>query len=215
MIHILTPTNRWMNLPYLFMNLSKVGFSENFDNLRWHLLLSAEDYVDWKELIDSFPYWVDAIECPNIPYRYDPCYFKLNHYLTTENLSDSDWYGCVADDNMLSEGVFNMLRECEPDTEIAIFSELRGTEKLDVNPLVLLAQKGTVGVYKTDLCQFFVKGSVYKEFIFNPTVSYADGELIKVFADVYKTQYFPHHYVYFNVLQPGRWSYRVTKTLFS
>lgn len=214
MIHILTPTNRWMNLPYLLMNLRKVGLSEKSDDLRWHLLLSESDCVEWEELIDLFPYWVDAVDCDGTPHGNDPCYFKINHYLKSKKLNDGDWYGCIADDNMLSESVFKKLRECESDTEIAIFSELRGTNKIDVNPLILKAEKGNIGIYKTDLCQFFVRGSIYKQHIFDDTCSFADGSLIQSLVEKYQTAYYPKDYVYFNVLQPGRWSYKMIEHLF-
>ena len=213
MIHIVTPTNRWMNIPYLSMNLEKVAFDCNVD-LRWTLILNPEDFRDWEAFFDKLPSWCNIVKCPNFPLGIDPCYFKANYFLMNTELMDNDWYGVVCDDNMLTKSVFSKLVQSDKDDKISIFSELRGTNKVDVNPLVLLAEKGNIGVYKTDLCQFFVRGSVYKKHIFDDTCSFADGSLIKSLVDKYQTAYYPKDYVYFNVLQPGRWSYRMIEHLF-
>lgn len=206
MIHIITPTNRWMNIPYLTMNLEKVAFDCDID-LKWTLILNPDDFEDWKGFIDKLPTFCNVFKCPHVPIGIDPCYFKCNYFLMKSELVDSDWYGVVCDDNMLSINVSIRLKNSDKDDKIAIFSELRGTNKIDVAPLVLNAGKGNIGLYQTDLCQYFLRGSVYKNHRFNEKSPCADGELIGSIVDLYQTAYYPDDYVYFNVLQPGRWSY--------
>jgi hypothetical protein len=187
------------------MNLENVVFKPDVD-WKWTLILTPNDFEDFKALFD-LPSFCNVVKCPEVPKGIDPCYFKCNYFLMNTELVDDDWYGVVCDDNMLSKSVFSKLVQSDKEDKIAIFSELRGTNKIDVAPLVLKAEKGNIGLYRTDLCQYFLRGSVYKNHRFNEKSACADGELIGSIVDLYQTVYYPDDYVYFNVLQPGRWSY--------
>jgi hypothetical protein len=219
LIHIITPTNRWPYLRYLKSNLERMSHSIG-SLIEWHILLAEEDYRNIGKFVEDYlqPSSLSDIEvfrCAALPPG-DMCYLKINHWLDCHDIKSDDWYLVLADDNMVGPGALEALQNIPTTIRVAIFSCLRGQRQVDHPCSTLIARPDSIGICRTDLSQFVLRGSVYQCNRFHPGLpgGVSDGELIGRVHKEYSTAYFPEIFMHFNVLQPGRWDAEAFRHLF-
>src|ERR1017187_10133447 len=117
--HILTPFSRPENLPALIRNLEPQG-------IQWHLI--AHDYTSVEKTLDGigWPTWVDLIK-GELPDDWDPCYWKLNHWIEDQTIVDDDYYAFLCDDDGYEPGFWDAIRQThQTECDVIFVSMKRG-----------------------------------------------------------------------------------------
>lgn len=148
--------------------------------------------------------------------QWDWCYEKLNWFVNNnyENINDDDYYMFVCDDDAVFSTFFEQLDgyiRQNPNVDIFFVSMKRGLRVPDngqkhKHPITTLyATPETIGLYKTGLEQYIVKGSILKKMQFMND-SCADGYMAEVLMKCNGTKAFIKDlYVNFNYFEKGRW----------
>jgi hypothetical protein len=136
--------------------------------------------------------------------RYFTLYSKLNQFIETVPLYDNEFYCFFCDDDYYPPNFFDRIRSSSAD--VIICSMKRGDVPLDPHPTsTLFAYPENMCIRKVGLEQIFLKGSILKKSRFAKHHE-ADGLLIPQVTQHHKTEYIDDLFVWFNYLQPGRWT---------
>jgi hypothetical protein len=140
------------------------------------------------------------------------CSRKFNDFLDTQEVIDDDYYGFMCDDNMYEPGFFDVIRQ--QTAKILIVSAYRGdsiprdgSAPHGTNILRITSLTG-IKIARIDFCQYIIKGEIFKQNRFDPFNKVSDG----VYAVNLRLKYpndivfLPDSYVFFNYLQPGRYT---------
>jgi len=150
--------------------------------------------------MDSSDCEAERIEC-----------FKRNRFISEHIFTDDDYYVCVDDDDMYEPNVFNEVSKMDDD--IVIISMKRGYQiPKDVSPErryqtnTLIAHPDNVEITKISGQQSFVKGKIFKQYLFSEEYQAWDGLMaIHHKESGEQIAYRPDLFVLFNYYEPGRW----------
>lgn len=136
---------------------------------------------------------------------------KRNWFIWHEKIIDDDYYVAVDDDDMYESGVFDEIRKMDDD--IVIISMKRGTNtptnvipdrKYPTN--TLLAHPDNIKVGDISNQQSFVKGKIFKKYLYDDQGHCGDGRLAVRRKDAgEQIAYRPDLFALFNYYEPGRW----------
>ena len=136
---------------------------------------------------------------------------KRNWFIEHEPIIDDDYYVAVDDDDMYESGVFDEIKKMDDD--IVIISMKRGNQTpKNVTPdrkyptNTLLAHPDNVKVGDISNQQSFVKGNIFKKYLYDDQEHCADGRLAVRRKDAgEQIAYRPDLFALFNFYEPGRW----------
>lgn len=174
-----------------------------------HPIMFDDEAVDW-----SHESWIEPLIIPSLSTDCKakmPGTYKRNIWVETQPIIDDDYYVTVDDDDMYEPGVFDKIKQMDDD--IVVISMKRGSfipegvpEIRRYPPTLLLAHPDTVQIGAISAQQSFVKGKIFKEYIFNEDSHDWDGEIIMHHkATGEQIRYEPNLYALFNFYEPGRW----------
>ena len=193
-IHIVTPFSRPHLLDFLVEHLRPLGSV-------WHPL--------YHEKV-AFPEetWIQPMHTPiELKEGQDACYTKLNRFLDSSDIVDTDYYVFLCDDDAYAgPGWITKLRQ---HTENVVFcSMLRGQRRVPTSthgewPLIAAPQNIQVGC--CGLESIACKGRVLKCNRFPEFNSVADGLFNMAMFLQYGAAFEPNEFVRFNYNEPNRW----------
>jgi hypothetical protein len=136
---------------------------------------------------------------------------KRNYFIQNCEIIDDDYYVAVDDDDMYEPGVFDAVKQM--DNDIVIISMKRGYRIPDgVIPdrrypiSTLYAHPDNVRVGTISNQQSFVKGHIFKKYLYDDQGHCGDGRLaVRRKEAGIQTVYRPDLFVLFNYYEPGRW----------
>jgi hypothetical protein len=175
-------------------------------NLIWHPVCDIEDI---RPFVGNKESWIKPVLCdPLLPG--EQCYKKLN-YMT--EFIDDDYYGFIHDDDMYIPGFIDKIKQRAAD--VIYYSASRGqnwthdTKAYNWPPDPLIINTlDDVRVANIDLCQYIIKGRIYKQMKFGYNIDCADG----IFAEELKVKFsgnilvLPEIGINFNYFQDGRYN---------
>jgi hypothetical protein len=174
-------------------------------NIQWYPMVSPERDIFEKRS------WVHPLHTKELVPG-EACFRKLNDFLETQEIIDSDYYGFIDDDSMYEPGFFDIIRQ--QTAKIIIYSLSRGdtipndeVAKHPTNPLIIKSLRD-IRVGNIGLPQYILKGEIIKQTRFDPTHYHGDGyyahilrmkfpQEIKILSDLF---------VFGNYFQPGRYT---------
>jgi hypothetical protein len=196
MLHIVTAYSRPENIPLLYAHLRD-------EDVIWHPIVGDIPWPvgyagDWIE-----PYQVE------LPAGVDPFAFKMNAFIQSAPIVDSDRYAILNDDDLYAPGLLVRIeRMADP---VVVVSMLRG-DAVPANgwqhpTFPLIAAPENVRVGRIGAEQYFVKGEIFKQLRFSlDRPDCCDGLAAEWLKANYPIRYEPDLYVLFNRLEPGRWA---------
>ena len=136
---------------------------------------------------------------------------KRNYFIRNCEIVDDDYYVAVDDDDMYESNVFNEIKKMNDD--IVIISMRRGhsipKKVIDDRKYptdTLYAEPNSVVVGAISNQQSFVKGSVFKKYLYDADGHCADGRLaVKRKESGEQIAYRRDLFALFNYYEPGRW----------
>jgi hypothetical protein len=137
---------------------------------------------------------------------------KRNYFIQNCEIIDQDYYVAVDDDDMYEDGVFDSIKQM--DDEIVIISMKRGHRIPDnviddrkYSTSILNACASNVMVGKISNQQSFVKGHVFKQYLYDDQGHCGDGRLaVRRKEAGHQIVYRPDLFALFNYYEPGRWN---------
>lgn len=190
-VHILTPFHRPENVPALVAHLEPM-------RVIWHPICDVQ--VDF-----DAPWIVPIFAVP--PPEWDACYWKHNHWIATQPIVDTDWYGFMNDDDGYEPDVMDMIRS-KTNSQLVVVSMKRGNRAPAgtgcPGTSTLLAKPEFMKECHVGVQQLFVRGSILRTMQFMNHY-HADGFMMENLTQRFPTTYKPKFFAKFNILEPGRW----------
>ena len=197
-IHILTPFYRVHLAQTLIHYYEPMG-------IEWYPIVAPKEDIPFD--MD----WIYPIHVIELSAK-ETCARKFNDFLDTQEVIDDDYYGFMCDDNMYEPGFFDVIRQ--QTAKILIVSAYRGdsiprdgSAPHGTDILKITSLKG-IKISRIDFCQYIIKGEIFKQNRFDTFNKVSDG----VYAVNLRLKYpndiifLPDSYVFFNYLQPGRYT---------
>lgn len=201
--HVITPMNRFENFDAINLMLSE-------HNVHWHVIVDS----DSGRRVVSKVQWITPYSYDNLPGTFfERCNRSINTWMDNHDWVDGDRYCILNDDDAYEPGFFDKIRKYEP-AEIVIPSMMRGSHiPMWVSPErahgtdTLVADPSNMRVGCIGVEQLIVSGRILKGCRLPLTVA-GDGEMICYIAATNpgKVVYAPDANVWFNYLEPGRWT---------
>ena len=198
--HVVTPFSRVQNLRRQLEMMTRFG-------VEWDLLIDANSRMK-----RSLPNWVRIFSFqPQQPF-WRAWAHHLNQYISTVPIIPDDRYCILNDDDFYEPGFFSKLDQHNGD--VLICSMMRGQHvPLESGPLrshptdTLIACAENMKVGRVGCEQMICSGKVFStlHFVDDPC---ADGMAIVDASKRYPVEYVPDANVWFNYLEPGRWTQR-------
>lgn len=168
----------------------------------------------WDEVVSFDEPWIQPVFIPKGketgPKEMEIQNIKRNYFIDNCEIIDDDYYVAVDDDDMYEPNVFDEIKKM--DNDVVIISMKRGDHIPDVHPIrqyptyTLYAEPNSVFVGMISNQQSFVKGSVFKKYLYDANGYCADGRLaVKRKENGEEIAYRPDLYALFNYYEPGRW----------
>ena len=137
--------------------------------------------------------------------------YKRNWFIENCEIHDNDYYLTADDDDMYEPDVMDRVKQFDDD--IVIISLKRGdhtpegvTPERCYETSTLFACPENVRIGGISSQQSFVKGKIFKKYLFITSTNCADGKMaIKHKEDGEQTRYEPYLFALFNYYEPGRW----------
>lgn len=175
-------------------------------DLIWHPVCDIEDI---RPFVGNKEEWIQPILCPPLR-KGEQCYKKLNYII---DIVDNDYYGFIHDDDMYVPGFIDKIKHKTAD--VIFYSMSRGqnwtndTEAYNWPPdPIILNSIDDVYIAHVDMCQYIIKGFIYKQIKFGYAHDYDDG----LMAEQLKRDY-PFNInvmseigINFNYFQTGRYN---------
>ena len=197
MIHIITAFSRFQNMGFYIEKLSDFG-------IIWHpIFFEGELSIENKNYLEQYS-WIEYSTIPKNDIPCDLCYFKLNSFLDKETLIDDDLYFFMNDDDWFDPTIIAKLDSMQDD--IIFMSMMRGYKHVSPHPISTLYASPNVGIGTIGLEQYAIRGKILKNERFDIHNGCADGALALILMHKYRIRYESSLYVYFNYLEPGRWT---------
>jgi hypothetical protein len=201
MLHAVTPFSRWENLDF---------YMKHFESLDiiWDVITDDPSRIPPQHNVR--PYY-----CSNESKGDDICYRKLNMFLVDAPIVESDRYFFLCDDDWIDTSIIDKLAAMDDD--VIFVSMKRGHNFLGGHPTTTLIASPSVHVGTIGLEQMFLKGKIMRQVRFRsdhyPASDYPshrqgspDGHMAEMLMKLYPVRYEPDLYVYFNMLESGRWN---------
>lgn len=135
-----------------------------------------------------------------------------NQFFQQHEFADSDWYTVLCDDDWLPDNYFDEIEQrVNAETEVIVTSMLRGQQTPDSGghpTWKLTASAESLNYGFVGLEQGIFLGRALKNYRSKQPIALIDPNeavLIRM-AKAYRTQYLTDVFVWFNYLEPGRWS---------
>jgi hypothetical protein len=201
-IHVITPFSRYHLLDTLIEAYKPM-------DIIWHLIAFQDEPLPNIHEPWIIPYVIrmNRKDCTAVM----PQYFMRNEWIKQNDIIDEDYYVTVDDDDMYEDGVFDQIKKMNED--IIIISMKRGYKiPDDVSEIrryptdILLAQPDYIQRGSVSAQQYFVKGKIFKQHLFDDSTSCGDGDVIIHYKESgEQIRYEPKLYALFNYYEPGRW----------
>ena len=180
-------------------------------NIILHPILFEKEYPLFSGVIEN---WIQPIlippEAEKGPEGMEVQNIKRNWFIENCEIINGDYYVAVDDDDMYEPNVFDELKKM--DAGVVIISMKRGDSIPDVTPIrqyptyTLYAEPNSVFVGGISNQQSFVKGSVFKKYLYDANGHCADGRIaVTRKENGEEIAYRPDLYALFNYYEPGRW----------
>lgn len=199
--NVITSLARFQNIKALAKMLSE-------QDVTWHIV--HDDDLGFEVKIANPYVWTHACPTPPGPFWFR-CHSALNWFLDSTSLWDDEYYCFLNDDDFYEPGFFDKVDQA-PDSPVYITSMKRGNQTPQgVDPVrahgvgTLHASLEQMSPGYVGLEQGIIIGSVLKQCRI-PLNTCGDGQMISHIARTYPTLYLPEAYVWFNFLEPGRWT---------
>jgi hypothetical protein len=175
----------------------------------WHVIVFQDEVSDFNEpWIIPYVIPMNRADCKSKM----PQYTMRNWWIQNNEIIDNDYYVTVDDDDMYESGVFDAIKKMDDD--IVIISMKRGDHiPDDAIPIrrypidTLLAHPDNIKRGMISSQQSFVKGKIFKKYLFDDTSQFGDGDMaIHHKQDGEQTAYRPDLFALFNFYEPGRWT---------
>lgn len=136
---------------------------------------------------------------------------KRNYFIEHEPIIDDDYYVAVDDDDMYEDGVLDEIKKMDDD--ILIISMKRG-KNIPANVIpdreyptsTLVAHPDNVAVGEISNQQSFVKGKVFRKYLYDDQGHCGDGRLAVRRKEAGEQMVFrPDLFALMNFYEPGRW----------
>lgn len=151
--------------------------------------------------------WIHPFYCGEVPAGWNQMYWKLNYYLDQMPIHENEMYGFLCDDDAFEPEFYEKVFQY-PDDAI-IVSMKRGKHDPGTGnghpPTALIACKENMKQGKVGMEQLFIRGSHLKNLRFE-NFSEADGKFIVNIVNNLPVKYLPRAFIWFNYLEPGRWT---------
>lgn len=208
-IHLITAFSRYENFTVLFDAYKPM-------NIFWHIILFQDEWEKFDELWTPYKDcgWVFPVVIPMPSKKYEGIHYnyKKNWFIKHCDIVDEDYYVAVDDDDMYEKNVFDKIKQMDDD--IVIISMKRGHHiPKDVPDIrkyptsTLIAHPDNVKIGYISSQQYFVKGRIFREHLFNKESHCADGEMIVYYKESgEQIRYEPTLFALFNYYEPGRWN---------
>ncbi len=204
-----------MNQIHLIMPFMREENKEILLNAYRPMNIILHPILFWNENISFDEPWIFPVVIPSEeetgPKGMEIQNIKRNWFIENCEIIDEDYYVAVDDDDMYEEGVFDKIKKMQED--IVIISMKRGQcTPLDVipdreyptNTLVAHPSNAVVGSISNQ--QSFVKGSIFKKYLYDADGHCGDGRLaVRRKEAGEQIRYEPNLYALFNYYEPGRW----------
>lgn len=178
-------------------------------NIILHPIMFMDEYEEFNEWWIN-PHYIpmNSKECTVMM----PGSFKRNWFIKNYFIEDNDYYVTVDDDDMYEHNVMDAIKQMDDD--IVVISMKRGYQiPKNAIPIrrypidTLLADPEYVQIGLISAQQSFVKGSIFKEHLFNEESHNWDGEIAVHHKESGKQiTYRPDLFVLFNYYEPERWT---------
>jgi hypothetical protein len=198
-IHILTPFYRIHLAQTLIHYYEPMG-------IEWYPIVAPKEDIPFDRD------WIHPIHVTELAPK-ETCARKFNDFLDTQEVIDNDYYGFMCDDNMYEPEFFDVIRK--QTAKILIVSAYRGDT---LPPDYTVARHGTnilkitslknIRIGQIDYCQYIIKGKIFKQNRFDTFNKVNDGVYAVNLRLTYPNDivFLPDSYVFFNYLQPGRYT---------
>jgi hypothetical protein len=168
------------------------------------------DEVDIEPFKNNTEEWIHPILCDPLKPG-EQCYKKLN-YFPKDQIVDEDYYGFIHDDDMYAEGFIDKIKQ--QTASVIYYSMSRGqnhthdTEAYNWPPTpLIITGLHDIRIANIDLCQYIIKGSVYKKITFGYIHDFDDGVMAEQLKEYYPDiKIFPEIGINFNYFQKGRYN---------
>lgn len=135
---------------------------------------------------------------------------KVNHFIRHALIEFEDYYVTVADDDAYAPGVLQAVAAME--APVVVVSMKRG-HRIPAGPVrpyditTLVAEPGNMKIGQVSGEQLFVRGDIFRSYLFDATSPVCDGIVAEWIARDYGAAiaYRPDLFAWFNYYEPGRW----------
>lgn len=203
--HVITPFTRYANFPLVRDMLEKQRPS--VEDLQWYLLLND----DGGPAIATDLSWIHQQRFPVVKPTWEMWRTVVNAFVKSHDAKPEDRYCILHDDDFYEPDFFRKIDQVAG--EIVICSMKRGEQTPGGVPAWqahpasdLIAAPQNIVVCSVGAEQIIMSGRILKT-IDLPSHVYADGMMIVDLVSKHGAAYAPDAWVWFNYLEPGRWSH--------
>ena len=199
-IHVLTPFSRPANIPVLLSSFEQ-------SNITWHIISHAPETIT-----HELPSWVIVHDCgedfrqSNQSGPIDPCYWKLNWWIQTQQIDDASRYCFLCDDDGFESGYYDRIRESGLGP-VVVTSMYRGHHQptgVSHPTSTLNGCDANMRQCHVGLEQFSVTGEVLRKMRFENHMC-GDGKMAEWLAANYPITCLPEVFAWFNWLEQCPW----------
>lgn len=170
----------------------------------WHVIQFCNE-----EIIANREDWIRPFIIPDI-FTPDSMLSALNHFIQTVQIEDDDYYAMTPDDDLFEPGVLEKIKTFSND--VVVISMKRGDNIPDDGSIphgtdTLIAHPDNMLINHIGGEQLFLKGRVFKKYLYREDYYGADGLLAEQLkANEPDIRYESDLYILFNYFQSGRWN---------